>query len=100
VSLDTATVAAIIAMAVVTYATRIAGYALVRRLEPGPRTQAVLDAVPGCVLVAVIAPAIASGRPADALAGAVTLIAALRLPMPAVVLVGIGAAALFRTWLG
>lgn len=95
-TLDAATLMAILAMAVLTYATRVAGYALVRRLPLSPRTRRALDAVPGAVLVALVAPAILAHGPADALAGAITVLAALRLPVLAVVVIGVLAAGLLR----
>src|SRR4051812_11482435 len=50
--LDAATLAAILAMAAVTYATRLAGFALVRRLDLRGRARLALEAVPGAVLMA------------------------------------------------
>ena len=99
-NLDAATLAAILAMAAVTYATRLAGFALVRRLDLRGRARLALEAVPGAVLMALIAPAVLSGRPADALAGVATVLAALRLPLLAVVAIGVFSAAVFRAVLG
>ena len=56
--------------------------------------------VPGAVLVALVAPAILAHGLADALAGAITALAALRLPVLAVVVVGVLSAGLLRTVLG
>lgn len=94
------TLLAILAMAGITYATRVAGWALLRRLPLGPRARAVLDVVPGCVLIAVIAPAVLTRGPADALAGAVTLLLALKLPLLPTIVGGIAAAAALRALLG
>jgi uncharacterized membrane protein len=94
------TLAAILAMAVATWATRLGGYWLVRRLGTGPRLRAVLDAVPGVVLVALIAPAALGSGPANALAAIVTATAAMRLPALAVVAVATVAAAGARALLG
>jgi uncharacterized membrane protein len=96
VTLHLDTFLAILGMAVVTYATRLLGVAALRRYRPGPRLASVLEAVPGCVLVAVIAPAALGRGPGEAAAAAVTLLAALRLPLVAVILVGVIAAATFR----
>ena len=52
------------------------------------------------MLVALVAPAILAHGLADALAGAITVLAALRLPVLAVVVVGVLAAGLLRTVLG
>ena len=92
--------ATILAMAAVTYLTRIGGYLVLRNRTLGPRATAVMDAAPGCVLIAVMAPHFVSPRPADLLALAITFVAALRLPMLAVVPIGIVAAASLRWLLG
>ena len=99
-SIDLPTLAAILAMAAVTYATRVAGFALVRRLELTGRAQLALEAVPGAVLVALVAPAILASGPADALAGLVTVLAALSLPVLGVVVVGVVSAGVLRAVLG
>jgi uncharacterized membrane protein len=100
VSLDAPTLLAILAMAAVTYATRVAGFVLVRRLALTGRARLALEAVPGAVLVALVAPAILTRGPADALAGALTVLAALRLPVLAVVAVGVLSAGVLRAVLG
>ncbi|MDG2530782.1 AzlD family protein [Caulobacter endophyticus] len=92
--------ATILAMAAVTYLTRIGGYLVLRNRTLGPRATAVMEAAPGCVLIAVIAPHFVSPRPADLAALAITFLAALRLPMLAVVPIGIVAAAGLRWLLG
>lgn len=99
-SLDLPTLLAILAMAAVTYATRVAGFAVLRRVTLGPRGTALLEAVPGCLLVAVIAPAMLTRGPADALAGAITILAATRLPLLPTVLLGVASAGLLRAALG
>ena len=99
-SLDPTTLAAILAMAAVTYATRAGGFALVRRLELTGRAKLALEAVPGAVLVALVAPAVLTSGLADALAGLLTVLAALRLPVLGVVAVGVVSAGVFRAVLG
>ena len=89
----------ILAMAVVTYATRIVGFLLLRDRKLTPRAKSVLDAIPGAVLIAVIAPVFVSKHPADLLALAFTVIAATRLSLLFTVLVGVTAAAFFRHFL-
>ncbi|MEJ7763247.1 MAG: AzlD domain-containing protein [Thermomicrobiales bacterium] len=55
---------AIVAMALVTYATRVLGPVLTRVLPDSPRLDAALAAVPGAVLVAIVVPAVlAAGEP-------------------------------------
>ena len=87
-------------MALATYATRIGGYLMLRDRTLGVRAQAVLDAAPGCVFVAVIAPYFVSTRPADLAALAVTILVATRLPMLATVVVAMAAAGFLRHALG
>ncbi len=74
------TVLAIAAMAVATYATRIGGMLLGGYLPKTARARQPLDALPAAVLTAVIAPAVLAGS-AEMIAAALTLLAALRLPM-------------------
>jgi len=88
-------VLAILAMALATYATRVAGMLLGDRLPRIGRVKQALDAVPAAVLTAVVAPAVTAGK-AEMIAGAVVVLAALRLPMLGVIAVGMAAAALLR----
>jgi len=100
VKLDPANLAAIIAMALATYATRVSGLWLLRFVRVTPRMQAALDALPVAILTAVIAPSLMKGGPADMLAAAVTLVAAARLPLLAVVIVGVSSAVALRHLIG
>ena len=99
-TLDPASVATILGMAVVTYATRIAGFLLTRRLALAGTWTLVLEAVPPAVLAAVIAPAVLTRGPADALAALITAVAATRVPLLATVAVGLAAVVALRGWLG
>lgn len=94
--IDTWTLLTIFAMASVTYLTRIIGFLALRNRRLGPRATAVLEAVPGAVLIAVIAPAFTSTRLADQLALVLTILAAIRFSMLPTVLVGVGSAGLLR----
>ncbi|MBU3056534.1 AzlD family protein [Pseudomonas indica] len=76
-------------MATVTYLTRVLGFVLLRNRTFSPAMQSVMEAAPGCVLIAVIAPTFVSGQPADLLALAVTLFAAIRFSILPVVLIAI-----------
>lgn len=88
-TLDSVNLAAFLGMALVTYLTRIAGLALVGRLNLSPRAQAAFDAIPPAVLIAVIAPsALATGWP-ETIAAAASGVAATRLPLLGVVAVGV-----------
>ena len=88
-SLDTTTILAILAMAAVTYATRIAGLFVADRLVLVGRAKAAFDAIPPAVLVALIAPTALTTGWAEALAAAITAVAAFRLPLLATVAVGV-----------
>jgi uncharacterized membrane protein len=89
VNVDPATLAAIVAMAVVTYVTRVTGFFIGGRLALRGRAKAAFDAIPPAVLVAVIAPtALTTGWP-ETVAAVVTVIAAARLPLLATVAAGV-----------
>lgn len=90
----------ILLMATATYATRALGYAFLGHRTLSRRTRVVLDAAPGCVLLSVIAPAFVSSSPADLGALAVTVAAAIRLPMMATVGIAIATSAALHGLLG
>lgn len=90
------TLAAILLMASATYLTRLAGYALLGNRQLSPQMREVMDAAPGCVLIAVIAPYVFSGSPADLVALALTAAAATRFSLLPTVLVGVAAAGVLR----
>lgn len=94
------TVLAIILMACATYLTRIGGYLLLADRPLAPRTRSVMETAPGCVLIAVIAPHFASGRIADLVALALTLLAATRLSLLPTVLIGVASTGLLRHLIG
>ena len=98
-SLDPQTLAAILAMAGITYATRVAGLFLAGHLRLAGRAKAAFDAIPAAVLTAVIAPMALATGPAETAAALVTVIAATRLPLIATIAVGVAAIVLFRQWL-
>lgn len=98
--IDPLSLLAIIAMASMTYLTRVSGYLLLRNRTLSPRAMAVLEAAPGCVLISVIAPAFASNRPADLIALAITVLAATRLSMLPTILIGMTSAGVLRYAMG
>jgi len=98
--IDPLSLLAIIAMASMTYLTRVSGYLLLRNRTLSPRAMAVLEAAPGCVLISVIAPAFASDRPADLMALAITVLAATRLSMLPTILIGMASAGALRYVMG
>jgi uncharacterized membrane protein len=96
VSLDPATLVAILVMAAITYGTRIAGVLIAGRLVLKGRAKAAFEAIPAAVLVAVIAPsALVTGWP-ETLAAAVAVVAAPRLPLLGTIAVGVAAVVLLR----
>ena len=98
--MDMHTLLTILSMAAMTYLTRTLGFALLRKRTLSPRAQAVLKAVPGCVLVSVIAPAFVSDNPANLIALAITLAAGLRFSLLPTVVIGIVSTGLLRHFLG
>ena len=94
--IPTADLLTILLMAAVTYGTRVGGYLALRNRPLGGRAKMVMEAAPGCVLMAVIAPRFVSPHPADLLALLITAIAATRLPMLAVVVIAVLSAGLLR----
>ena len=99
-SLDATTLLPILGMAVATYGCRLTGLLLGGRLALSGRSKAALDAIPPAVLTAVIAPTLlATGWP-ETLAGAVTILAALRLPLIGVIATGVAAVVVLRMLAG
>ena len=98
-TLDPTTLAAILAMALVTYATRIAGLFVADRLVLTGRAKAAFDAIPPAVLVAVIAPTALTTGWAEAIAAAITAVAAFRLPLLGTVAVGVVSVVVLRNLL-
>ena len=88
--------AAIAGMALVTLATRWAGYLLVGRFRIEGRLKGALEAVPPAILTALVVPVSLAEGPAETLAAAVTVLAAWRLPTLAAVVIGVGAVVLLR----
>jgi uncharacterized membrane protein len=95
--IDTATLLAILGMAIATYATRAGGYLLLGGVTVRGRLKAALDALPPAILVSVIAPTVvATGLP-ETIAAAITAAAAvLRLPMIAVIAIGVASVVALR----
>jgi uncharacterized membrane protein len=97
---ETTNLIAIAAMAAATYATRLAGLWLVRALKPTAAIATAMDAMPVAVLTAVIAPGLVKGGPADMAAAALTIAAAMRLPLLVTVAIGMAAVVILRSLLG
>lgn len=90
-------VAAILGMAVLTYATKTAGLWVAGRLDQSARVEAGIDALPGAVVVAFVAPALARGEPTEWFAAALTLAVARKTGrLLAALAVGVGTVAALR----
>ncbi|MGE0007486.1 MAG: AzlD family protein [Parvibaculaceae bacterium] len=96
-TLDPATLAAIIGMALATYATRVSGLFLMRYVTVKGRTKAAFDALPPAILMAVIAPTVLATGVPETIAAAITAASAfLRLPMIVTILIGMASVVLLR----
>ncbi|MGJ7533385.1 MULTISPECIES: AzlD family protein [unclassified Variovorax] len=96
------TLEAIVAMAVVTYLTRVVGMLVMRwdRFSVRGRAKAALDAIPPVMFVTIIAPTLlVTGWP-ETLAGLLAAAASVRLPLLGTILVGVVAVAVLRLGLG
>ncbi|MGH6874938.1 MAG: AzlD family protein [Aestuariivirgaceae bacterium] len=94
---DPLTLLTIAGMALATYATRAGGFALMHFMNVKGRLKAALDAMPPAILMAVIAPTVFATGVAETLAAIITAIAAIaRLPLIAVVVIGVLSVVLLR----
>lgn len=93
--LDWSVFAIVLGGALVTWMTRIGGPWLIARVRLGPAASAALEATPGAVLVALVAP-VALSRPSDALAAAFVCLIARRVPMVVAVAGGVVAVVVLR----
>ncbi|MNR86436.1 Branched-chain amino acid transport protein (AzlD) [compost metagenome] len=91
------TLVAILLVAATTYLTRILGYVLLKNKTLSNKQRKILEVVPGCVLISVIAPYFVKDNGADLLAIAITLIAASRFSLLPTVVISMLSAALLRT---
>ena len=95
--IDSTTLGAILLVAATTYLTRILGYVLLKNKTLSNKQRKILEVVPGCVLISVIAPYFVKDNVADLLAIAITLIAASRFSLLPTVVISMLSAALLRT---
>ena len=91
------TLIAILLVTATTYLTRILGYVLLKNKALSNKQRKILEVVPGCVLISVIAPYFVKDNVADLLASAITLIAASRFSLLPTVVISMLSAALLRT---
>ena len=91
-----ATLTAILFIAATTYLTRVLGYVLLKNKTLSANQRQILEVVPGCVLISVIAPYFVRDNPADLIAIAVALLAASRFSLLPTVAVSMASAAVLR----
>jgi uncharacterized membrane protein len=92
---------AILGMALVTYGTRVGGFWLLGRVAISKQIEVWLRYIPGCVLMAIVAPAVLSSGPAGAVATVTTVLAAVRFGnLPVAMVVGVATLLLVRLALG
>jgi len=91
------TLVAILLVAATTYLTRILGYVLLKNKTLTNKQRKILEVVPGCVLISVIAPYFVKDNVADLLTIAITLLAASRFSLLSTVVISMLSAALLRT---
>ena len=94
--IHSATLSAILFIAATTYLTRILGYVLLKNKTLSAKQRQILEVVPGCVLISVIAPYFVRDNPADLIAIAVALLAASRVSLLPTVAVSMASAAVLR----
>ena len=89
-------VAIIAGMALVTAATRYAGYLLLARVMLSPRTEDALKTVPASTLTAIVAPTVFATDLPEACAAALTIAIAWRFPALAAIVAGVATIAALR----
>ena len=94
--IHTPTVIDILFIAATTYLTRILGYVLLKNRSLTNKQRQIMEVVPGCVLISVIAPYFVRDNPADMIAIIITLIAASRFSLLPTVAISMASAALLR----
>lgn len=98
--IDPVSLFTIVAMGLVTYATRAGGLWLMGRVTPSRRLEAWLHNIPGAVLVSIVTPLALSNGPADALAAGITgLVTARTHNLLLAIGIGVGAAWVLRQFI-
>jgi uncharacterized membrane protein len=98
VGFDHITLLAIAFMALATYATRAGGLWLANRFDLSERAGAWLDAIPGAILVSLVAPTVLTGGPAEALAAVAVVVVAVRTgSLPLAMATGVVAVVVLRS---
>ncbi len=84
---------AILAMCAATYSSRLLGWFLLKDRSMSPRARALLDAAPGCVMVAIAAPFFFTTNPVHLIALLVAIVVSRKAGMASTVLAAVGTAA-------
>ena len=96
-AIEPTTVGVVLAMAVVTYATKAGGLWLVGRLELTERTETALAVLPGVIVVSIVAGELVAGDPTEWLGAAVVALVVWTTDrLPLALLVGVGVVAVLR----
>lgn len=83
-------------MLAVTYSSRLLGFYALRNRKLNAHAAAMMEAAPGCVLIAVIAPHFVSDKPHELIALVVAIFAAARTNMLITVILAVATSALFH----
>jgi uncharacterized membrane protein len=98
VGFDPITLLTIVLMALATYATRAGGLWLANRFDLSERAGAWLDAIPGAILVSLVAPTVLTAGPAEALAAVAVVVVAVRTgSLPLAMATGVVAVVVLRS---
>jgi uncharacterized membrane protein len=97
-SLSLATLAAIVAMMLATYACRAGGYLLFTRIRPTPFLRSVLSYVPGAIFMSYVVPELARGGLPPWIGAAVT-VCVMATTRSLVAGIFLGTAATWAVWL-
>jgi uncharacterized membrane protein len=90
--------ATILGMAIATYITRAGGLWLISRATVSPRLERCLRHLPGSILAAIVAPAVLTAGPAEAVAASCTvLVAALTQNLFLAIIAGVAVVWILRT---
>lgn len=97
---NTETAIVIFGMAVVTYLTRISGFYLVSRIKVSGRLEAFLNAIPGTVIVSIVAPVVLASGPAESAASLATVLTAWKSrSLPLAMVVGVATVWVLRRFI-
>ena len=98
---DPITLLVIALMALATYATRAGGLWLANRFDLSERAGEWLDAIPGAILVSLVAPTVLTGGLAEVLAAVAVVVVAFRTgSLPLAMATGVGAIVVLRALVG